>query len=647
VKFERVRIRNFKCYADTELTLRSGVTVIHGVNGSGKSSLLEACFFALYGASALDGTLEDVISNDAEEMAVELWFTHSGGEYHIEREVKVRGEAAQTTTCLLETPEETIEQVTDVESHIEALLRMDAEAFVNCAYVRQGEVNKLINAAPSERQDMIDDLLQLGKLEAYRERASDARVGVGRVRDDKQGVLSQVETQIESKEQKNLHDRLNALREEVREVNDDIEDKEANREEAKETLTEAESVLEEYETRREEIEELEADIEELASTISEAEGERAALGERIRSLRETTETLREELAETVAETDLNEASPGTVDDRFEQLDGEAESLRDEIEERRLEVQEHASEAESKRDRAEELREQASDALEEADELESEVTEAREDLAEKRERLDALAERIDELDAELESAPVDPDAVETYRDEVEAELTAARERVAERRADLKNARETVEEAERLLEEGKCPECGQPVDGSPHVDTIVDWCDTTTEVVKRVRRVVETLATPNEEHQLSPVDISEILDRKRGELQTAYPEIEFDFDVPPGLYARADELLADVLGNILMNSIEHNDQDGLTVSVTAGVEDGTVRLSVSDNGRGVEDDRKESIFRRGETSAKETGSGFGLFFVDVMIEKYGGSVWVEDSETGGACFVVELQQEEQSR
>lgn len=179
-----------------------------------------------------------------------------------------------------------------------------------------------------------------------------------------------------------------------------------------------------------------------------------------------------------------------------------------------------------------------------------------------------------------------------------------------------------------------------DEQRYARTIVDWCDTTTEIVNRVRRVVETLATPEEEHQLAPIDVSAILDRKARELRTAYPEAEFDVDVPSGLRVRADELLADVLGNILTNSLEHNDPDGLRVAVTADVDAETVRLSIADNGVGVEDDRKESIFRRGETSAKETGSGFGLFFVDVMVEKYGGDVRVEDSETGGARFVIEL-------
>ena len=60
MRFEHLHIRNFKPYADADLDLREGVTVIHGLNGSGKSSLLEACFFALYGARALEDTPDEV-----------------------------------------------------------------------------------------------------------------------------------------------------------------------------------------------------------------------------------------------------------------------------------------------------------------------------------------------------------------------------------------------------------------------------------------------------------------------------------------------------------------------------------------------------------------------------------------------------------
>jgi len=70
MKFERIRLHNFKCYGETDLNLSTGVTVIHGLNGSGKSSLLEASFFALYGSKALEKTLDEVVTIGADEMAL-------------------------------------------------------------------------------------------------------------------------------------------------------------------------------------------------------------------------------------------------------------------------------------------------------------------------------------------------------------------------------------------------------------------------------------------------------------------------------------------------------------------------------------------------------------------------------------------------
>ncbi len=472
MKFERVRIRNFKSHVDTELSLREGVTVIHGVNGSGKSSLLQACFFALYGSSAIDGTLDDAIANDAEEMGVTLAFSHAGGEYRVEREVKRRGETAQTTTCVLETPSGPIEQVTDVEAHIEKLLRMDAEAFVNCAYVQQGEVNKLINASPSERQDMIDDLLQLGTLETYRERASDARVGVKRVRDRKRELLADRKQTIEQKEDDDPHGRLNALETELSELTDEIETKERGCEAAQKALTEAEETLSEYDARRKEIDELEGEIRELTETISETERERESIEDRIGSLRETVETRQSELDVALAETDLGEADEDIVSDRLETVETEIDEIRDQIEERRLEARDHANDAENARDRMNELREQIQEKREKATQLESEVEAKRDELDERERRLEELRDRIDTLRTNLEDAPVEREELDTHYQSVRERLSEKRERLAELRTEHKNACQAVQEAEQLLEEGKCPECGQPTDGSPHVEGIED-------------------------------------------------------------------------------------------------------------------------------------------------------------------------------
>ncbi|MDY6765256.1 MAG: AAA family ATPase, partial [Halobacteria archaeon] len=72
MKFESLDLTNFRCYEDAHLDFTPGVTVIQGRNGSGKTSLLEACFTALYGSRALgtDEVLADLITNGKEESLI-------------------------------------------------------------------------------------------------------------------------------------------------------------------------------------------------------------------------------------------------------------------------------------------------------------------------------------------------------------------------------------------------------------------------------------------------------------------------------------------------------------------------------------------------------------------------------------------------
>jgi len=481
VRFDRVRLSNFKCYGDADLTLNPGVTVIHGLNGSGKSSLLEACFFALYGARALDTTLDDVVTIGADDTEVELWFTHGGEEYHVERRVRATGERATTASCVLEAPGATIEGARDVRAYVTDLLRMDAEAFVNCAYVRQGEVNKLINATPDERQDMLDSLLQLGKLEDYRERASKARRGVGRVRDDKRGALAQVDEQITEKEDADPHERLNDLESDLAEVEAEIDNLDTQHEKAVETRDEARTVLEEYEEKREELAALESDIEGLRTSISETEREREDLSERIDDLESERESAREDAAELLADTALDATDPSELDlaavaERVDHLDEEDDELQAAIRTESVEKNKHDERATTLRDRADEREREAEQKREEAGDLESEVESTRESLADRREKLADLNEGIERLQEEFEDlAGAFEDAVafgeaEPLADEAASDLEAASERVTQLETEVEAKREAIREAEALREAGKCPECGQDVEGAPHVATI---------------------------------------------------------------------------------------------------------------------------------------------------------------------------------
>ncbi|SMO33694.1 DNA double-strand break repair ATPase Rad50 [Halorubrum cibi] len=474
MRFDRIRLSNFKPYGDADLRLSEGVTVIHGINGSGKSSLLEACFFALYGSKALEGTLEDVITNGEEETEIDLWFTHDGTSYHVERRLR-RYDDRVDHDCALETTaggDVTRDGATAVRRFVTELLRMDADAFVNCAYVRQGEVNALINATPSQRQDVIDDLLQLGKLEEYRERAGDARLGVEDVLNAKRAVLEEKEARIDRKEDENLHERLNGLESDLAEVTDEIERYEAQRDRAKETRAEAAEALSAHEEKRAELAAVEEDVESIETAIRETEREREGHREAIRETRERIEEVESAIDDRLDAAGLEVATGDAIAERRAELDDREAEVREELDDRRVNAEAFrnqatnlATKADDLAERAAELEEEADDLAEAADAAEREADEREASIEELREEAETLRDRFETADVD-----VDRDDAAERRETLRERRGEVRERIAELSAELKNARERVAEAEELLAAGKCPECGQPVEDSPHATGI---------------------------------------------------------------------------------------------------------------------------------------------------------------------------------
>ncbi len=104
--------------------------------------------------------------------------------------------------------------------------------------------------------------------------------------------------------------------------------------------------------------------------------------------------------------------------------------------------------------------------------------------------------------------------------------------------------------------------------------------------------------------------------------------------------ADQMLEAVFRNLLKNAIQHNDTEAPVIEVSTETTDDMVAVRIADNGPGVTDERNESIFGKGEQGFESEGTGMGLHLVDTLITEYGGDVWVEDSEQGGAESVVAL-------
>ena len=261
MKLKNLYIENIRSYKKLDFTFEDGVTVISGVNGSGKSSLLEACFMGLFGSKILskDFVLADMIFKGAESAKINLGFEHLGHEYLLEQAFRYssKSESASSSRCVLFADgENVVDQATRTYEEVCALLSMDEEAYRNCAYIRQGEIDVLINAKPKDRQRMIDDLLQLGKLEEYRERAGYAKTAVRRLERDTKNSFSGVKAEIEGIESTDPVAAVNRLRKKVKDADSSLDSLNDKKEFAAARKGELDIKIAEYRERLQEIEAL-------------------------------------------------------------------------------------------------------------------------------------------------------------------------------------------------------------------------------------------------------------------------------------------------------------------------------------------------------------------------------------------------------
>jgi signal transduction histidine kinase len=115
---------------------------------------------------------------------------------------------------------------------------------------------------------------------------------------------------------------------------------------------------------------------------------------------------------------------------------------------------------------------------------------------------------------------------------------------------------------------------------------------------------------------------------------------DVDAPRLLALVDPPKVERAIDNLLVNAARHTPQ-GTRIWIRVLPQDGGVLVCVDDEGPGIPDELKASIFepfRKGE--AGTPGSGIGLSLVSRFAEFHGGRAWVQDRPEGGAAFRVFL-------
>lgn len=173
---QQLTLKNFLSYHEATLDFRGLHTAcICGPNGAGKSSLLEAITWVLWGQTRAASD-EDAINSAASEARVDFIFQTDGQTYRVIRSRRRGGNSTlelQVQTGQGKFRSLTGKAVRATQQEIIALLKLDYDTFINSAYLRQGRADEFMMRRPSERKQILADLLKLDRYEQLGDRAKD------------------------------------------------------------------------------------------------------------------------------------------------------------------------------------------------------------------------------------------------------------------------------------------------------------------------------------------------------------------------------------------------------------------------------------------------------------------------------------------
>lgn len=184
---------------------------ISGANGAGKSSLLDAITWALFGqARRRDDAIINSYASSA-EIIFDFWYENSL--YRVQR-VKPNGK-----TSLLELYMDdggrwrplTEHSLRETEARIQQILRMDFETFTNASFFLQGKADQFAQQRPGDRKRILTSVLGLEMWEVYRERAFERRKGAENELNAIDSMLREINNELNEEDQRRA--RLKELQE--------------------------------------------------------------------------------------------------------------------------------------------------------------------------------------------------------------------------------------------------------------------------------------------------------------------------------------------------------------------------------------------------------------------------------------------------
>lgn len=198
----KLSLNNFLSYGENSPDLNFkdfNIACLSGKNGHGKSALLDAMTWALWGQCRASNRAE-LIRRGALSANVEFDFEVSGVNYRIIRSIKQnKGRATSTMVDMQRFDPDSgeykpLQQGKLVQAELEKTLKLDFNSFICSSFILQGRADEFLKRAPAERKEILGNILNLARYDIYSKKA---REHTARIQAD----ITSESRQIESHDQ--------------------------------------------------------------------------------------------------------------------------------------------------------------------------------------------------------------------------------------------------------------------------------------------------------------------------------------------------------------------------------------------------------------------------------------------------------------
>ncbi len=434
----RLQLKNFMSYVEGLPPLSfegMDLVCLSGPNGHGKSALLDAITWTLWGESRAKSD-DDLIRHGTTHMLVDLEFELEGRRYRVRRERSRRGKRGHSALefYIWDDTQKTwrslsASSIRGTQKRILDVLKLDYVTFINSAYLKQGRADEFTNKSPGKRKEILAEILRLNVYDELEKRARErARATENRISDIK-GSIRVIEEEIAQED---------TIRRLLEQEETELAHVEAERKIAEARERELQAQVDHLKQREQEVQRQRERVRQRQQELRELQEERAALRRQVQAIQNDlahAETIRERYQAFLRAKEQNEKFTAQLQ-RQVALQQALSQAQEAWNHARLNVERDRSRLQQRR---RELQTQAADlenaqkALEEATEHLSHFDTLEESLLTARERMNAIRD----------------------------EGTATRSAIEHLKEEIAGLRERIRHLEEARGAATCPLCGQPL------------------------------------------------------------------------------------------------------------------------------------------------------------------------------------------